>query len=80
MRRARRRRVIVGGFVVVLLALGLGLVLGIASHRTAQEVVEAQRAQRRKDFDISREVNRTLLELWKMEDVEAARSRIPRPR
>lgn len=73
--RKRRRRVAVGFIVSVLVAGGAGLVLGVRSARTAEELQEEQaRAARPLDAQISREVNRTLLQLWKMEDVEALRN------
>ncbi len=40
-----------------------------------EELNAAQATDKRRDVDISAEVNRTLLQLWKMEDVEAARNR-----
>lgn len=57
-----------------LLAGGVGVALGTRSRTTAEEALAEQQADRRPDrMDITREVNRTLLELWKMEDLEAIR-------
>lgn len=73
--RARRaRRIALGLFGAMLLAGSAGAYIGYSSHMTAQEVTEAQEAANRRDGDISGEVNRTLLELWKMEDVESLRN------
>jgi hypothetical protein len=73
-RRRRSVRVRVGLAAVVALAFAIGAVLGRRSHTTAAELTEAREAARTRDLDISQEVNRTLLELWKMEDVEASRN------
>ncbi|MDP2958356.1 MAG: chemotaxis protein CheW [Longimicrobiales bacterium] len=73
--RARSRRIAVGFWLSLALAGTLGWFLGKGSHRTVEELNATQAANKRRDVDISAEVNRTLLELWKMEDVEAARNR-----
>lgn len=74
-RQARGRRV-VWGFVLSLVAAGsLGMYLGIQSHRTPEEMSERAERRRSNDLDISKEVNRTLLELWRMEEIEAQRAR-----
>lgn len=74
-RRTARRRRVVWGFVLSLAAAGAaGVYLGMGSHVSPTELsVQAEEARAR-DFDISREVNRTLLELWRMEELEARRS------
>lgn len=72
-RRARRAaRRIVGVSAVFAAALVIGGALGRASRVTPTEVASARQAQPSMDRLISREVNRTLLELWKMEDLESA--------
>ena len=71
---ARSRRIAIGLGVSLAVAGGFGWVLGKASHRTAEEVISEYATARRRDLDISAEVNRTLLELWKMENVQAARN------
>jgi hypothetical protein len=72
--RLLRRRRVVGGFVLsLLLAGGLGLSLGLLSHTTVAEASGAARQQQSRDLDISQEVNRALLELWRMEEVEGRR-------
>lgn len=72
-RRARRAtRRIFGVSAVFATALAIGGALGLASRVTPTEVVAARDSQSSMDRFISREVNRTLLELWKMEDLEAA--------
>lgn len=73
--RAQRRWRVAGGFVVSLLAAGgLGLSLGLLSHDSAAEASGAALGQQSRDLDISQEVNRALLELWRMEEVEGRRS------
>lgn len=75
-RRDKRRSRLVAGFVGMLLVAGVaGVFLGLQSHTTAEEITAAREEANRRELDLSSEVNRTLLELWKMEDVEAARSR-----
>lgn len=64
----------VGLLFAMVLAFVLGAALGLQSHATPHELTEANQAARAKDDEISREVNRMLMELWKMEDVEAARN------
>lgn len=66
-RRARKVRI---GFLVALLVSGaIGLMLGYMSHQTPEELA-AERERARQEFNASEEVNRVLLELWKMEDLE----------
>ncbi len=75
-RKARVGRLFYGLLASVLLAGGVGVALGVRSHATVQKVCEEEAAARsaaQKD-QINQEVNRTLLELWKMEDVEYARN------
>ncbi len=74
-RQARTRRAILGMVFSAGLALALGWVVGVRSHATAEELTVAQEARRATDVDISSEINRALLELWKMEDVEYQRNR-----
>lgn len=75
-RRARRRRVVWGFLFSALVAGGVGVLLGVRSHATAEEQQAELRARSRpQEFDISSELNRTLMELWRMEDIEAARNR-----
>lgn len=76
--RSRRRSRSVWGMVAVVAVAGaVGYLLGLGSHRTQEELRSDAEAGARKELDlsISKEVNRTLLELWKMEDVEAMRNR-----
>jgi dihydrodipicolinate synthase/N-acetylneuraminate lyase len=73
--RARRaRRIAFGLGAAMLLAGSAGAYVGYTTHTTPQEVMEAQDAARRREGELSSEVNRTLLELWKMEDVESLRN------
>lgn len=71
-RRARRAtRHVVGISAVFAMALVIGGALGLASRVTPTEAAYAPDSRSSVDRLISREVNRTLLELWKMEDLEA---------
>lgn len=74
-RQARTRRAILGMVLSACLALAAGWVLGVRSHSTAEEITASQEARRAADVDLSSEINRALLELWKMEDVEYQRNR-----
>ena len=74
-RRARSRRLIFGAALSAALALAFGWVMGVRSHTTAEEITAAQAAQQTRDLDISSEINRALLELWRMEDLEYQRNR-----
>lgn len=73
-RRKRRGRVAAGLVLAFGVAFALGLALGVASHTTPEELTAAREADRARDLKISGEVNRVLLELWKMEDLEHARN------
>ncbi|HSW31161.1 MAG TPA: hypothetical protein VLH75_16870 [Longimicrobiales bacterium] len=68
--RRRTRRATAVAFAGAAAAL-LGGLVGWASHTTREDLMAVQRPDDSLDGIISREVNRTLLELWKMEDVEA---------
>jgi hypothetical protein len=68
--RRRSRRVWSGFVVAVILAAGIGLYVGMVTHRTSEEITEERNDQRELQQDITRETNRVLLELWRMEDVE----------
>ncbi len=70
-RRARRFRLCFA--CATILAGILGYSLGFASRRTSAESPHTNQAMHRRQFDLSKEVNRTLLELWKMEDFESVR-------
>ena len=73
-RHRRRYRRIAGGLgVAMALSAAIGGAVGWKSHRTQAELV-AERTRETQDLDISKEINRTLLNLWKMEDVEAIRN------
>ena len=72
-RRARRIRI---GFVLALcVAAGTGLALGLMSDRSTEDIAREREEERMQSRDVSQEVNRVLLELWKMEDLE----RVQRP-
>jgi hypothetical protein len=68
----RRKRLLIGLVVSILVAGGGGFWIGLRSHRSAQELAEEQRAQAEAEFNLKRESNRLINELWKMEDLERA--------
>lgn len=74
-RRRRARRLLLGFLGAMIVSGAVGVFVGLDSHATQAELTEAQRVVRERDVDISREVNRTLLQLWKMEEIEALRGR-----
>ena len=57
------------------LAGGIGWFLGRESHASLEEMTAAQTAQQARDQDISTEINRVMMELWRMEDIEYSRNR-----
>lgn len=63
-----------GFAVATVLAAAIGAGIGFKAHATPEQLTMEQEINRQRDFNISKEVNRTLLELWKMEDVEALRN------
>lgn len=77
LKRDRRRSRVLWGLVGTAFAAGtIGLLLGMQSHTTAAEITAAEEARNQPStMELSKEVNRTLLQLWRMEDVEAARNR-----
>jgi hypothetical protein len=69
--RARRKtRRAAGGALVCFAALAAGALLGWATRRSREDLVTEARQDHTMDRFISKEVNRTLLELWKMESAE----------
>ena len=52
------------------LAGGTGLYLGYRAHRSSEQLTDERNAARGQQFDITRETNRVLMELWRMEDAE----------
>ena len=72
-RRQRRNRLLGGAVAFAVLSFLAGMVLGSAGHATQESLTQAEVSARTRDRSISSEVNRTLLELWRMEDVEALR-------
>ncbi|MCH7534058.1 MAG: hypothetical protein IIB36_20175 [Gemmatimonadetes bacterium] len=59
----------------VLISGGIGGAVGYSTHKTQEEVLKALEEERTPASTLSKETNRALLELWRMEDVEAARGR-----
>lgn len=72
--RRRARRILFGFVAAALLAGVMGAWMGFRAHTTPQQMTAEQEVVRQQDKFISREVNRTLLQLWKMEDIEDARN------
>ncbi len=73
--RSRRNRLVLAVLLSVSAAGGLGLILGHSTHTTAEELTEALQVKRNPGSGISEEINRVLMELWRMEEVEFANTR-----
>ena len=78
-RDRRRKRVFYAVLVSVAISGATGWYLGIQNQSSLEEVRAQMAAQRATESggdmgDLSSEVNRVMLELWKMEDVEYARN------
>ncbi len=69
--KQRRRRLILGLVVSILVAGSGGVWMGLRSHRTAEELAAEQR-EAEAEFNLRRESDRLINELWKMEDLERA--------
>ena len=69
-RRRRVRRVWSGLVLAVTVSAGVGLFLGLRSHRTSEQITDERNDTRAQQQELTRETNRVLLELWRMEDVE----------
>ena len=74
-RKVRATRFLFGIGFSALVAGSFGWVLGLRSHATLEEINAERAAIESQDSEISEEVSRALLELWKMEDVEYERNR-----
>lgn len=77
-RTAHRRRWVRGFWVVAalaVLAVALGSGLGFLSHRPPTHAFSPAQVQTEAERFVQREVNRMLLELWRMEGMEGARGR-----
>lgn len=73
-RRGRRLRIIAGLGVTALVAFGLGMAVGRGARVTREELILAEEARTARGTGVDAEVNRMLMELWRMEDVEAFRN------
>ena len=75
-RRARLKRMLYGFVLAAGVAVGAGFYMGFKSRTTVEQLrAEAEAAQAEQGMsELSTEVNRTLLELRKMEELEFARN------
>lgn len=71
-RRRRRHRLRLGFVAAVTVAGLVGLAIGYLSHRSTEDLTAEREQERLQGFNPTSEVNRMLMELWKMEDVERA--------
>ncbi|HIF22576.1 MAG TPA: hypothetical protein EYQ27_11885 [Gemmatimonadetes bacterium] len=75
----RRRRIMYAVLVSVAISATTGVILGMHNRSSLEEVRAQMAAQQAAESGgdmgaLSSEVNRAMLELWKMEDVEYARN------
>ena len=77
--RRRHKRLLYGFLSAVVVSGGLGVYTGLQSHTTLEEVRAAEAAAaargRAGTEDLSNDLNKAMMELWKMEDVEYRRNR-----
>lgn len=73
LRRRRRKRLLVGFLVALVVAGGAGYWLGLQANRTSEEIAAEQESGPESGFDLTRERNQVLQQLWLMEDLERAR-------
>ena len=75
-RRRRRKRLLAGFLVAIVIAGVAGFWLGTQSNRTSEEIAAEQNGRSgQQGLDITRERNTILQQLWLMEDLERARRR-----
>lgn len=74
--KRRLRRLFCGFALTVVVSGGVGIYLGLQSYSTLEEVRAELAAERAPTTtgELSSEVNRAMLELWRMEDVEFMRN------
>jgi hypothetical protein len=68
-RRRRAKRILSGLIAAVVVAGGIGLVLGFRAHKTSEAITDERNAEGKPKggFDPLFQTNRVLDELWKME-------------
>ena len=70
-KRSRRKRVRVGFAFAVAAAAGVGLWIGFSSHRSAEDIAqEMSQRERQADFDLNKQADRLISEMWKTEALE----------
>ncbi len=72
--RRKRRSIFIALGAFGLLAVTGGIYIGLQAHVTAEELVERERVEAEAS-DIDKTVQKVLDELWRMEELEAARNR-----
>lgn len=72
-RQRRRRRVLSGFAIALVLAGGAGFWVGLQADRTSEEIAAEQSRRGSEELDLTRERNIILQQLWLMEDLERAR-------
>ena len=73
--RSRRRRLLWTVLLGVPMGAGVGFTVGYSTRTTPEELMHSMEAESSPESALSEEINRALLELWRMEDLEFARNR-----
>lgn len=76
--RQRRKRLLYGFLSAVVVSGGVGMYMGLQSHTTLEEVrakEAAAAAGPAGSGELSSVLNKAMMELWKVEDVECQRNR-----
>lgn len=71
-RRRRKKRLALGFGVVLVVAGTAGFWMGYQANRTSEEIAAEESRAAQDEFDLTRERNVILQQLWLMEDLERA--------
>jgi hypothetical protein len=70
-RKARKKRVTIGIVFSVVVAGSIGIWLGFSSHRSGEELAQEIRGTARGlEFDLNKQADRLISEVWKTEALE----------
>lgn len=72
-RRRRSTRLLLGFLAALVVAGSAGFWMGLQANRTSEEIASEQESGPQEGFDLTRERNQILQQLWLMEDLERAR-------
>ena len=76
--KSRRVRVVLGVGATLIVSAAAGIYWGFSASRNSDEALERARVRvNRSEVDVSREMDRLIEELWKMEDMDRMPRRLP---